>query len=319
MDLVDELCARQCGVVSRRQLLDLTLRPHDIARLLRRRDLAPMMRGVYVNHTGRPTWIQRAWGAVLYAWPAALAGASAVRLVEQDRLDALDDDMIEIAVAGDREVVAPTGVRVVRRTHLDQRVHDGLQPPRERYEVAVLELAITADELGSVAVLARACATRRTTADRLLRELASRPRVSGRRWLHDVLRDIADGTHSVLEHGYLVRVERAHRLPKARRQLVSKSEGTMVYRDVDDDRMVVELDGRIYHESFDQRDADLDRDLDVLVGDRPTARLGWGQVFGRPCRTAAKVARILQNHGWEGEPTPCSDACVLHSASAGAI
>ncbi len=40
------------------------------------------------------------------------------------------------------------------------------------------------------------------------RRLDSRRRLRRRRWLRAVLLDIADGTCSVLEHGYLVRVER---------------------------------------------------------------------------------------------------------------
>ena len=45
--------------------------------------------GVYVDHTGEPSWLQLAWASVLLCWPAALAGHSD-RLVaprgEGDRL-----------------------------------------------------------------------------------------------------------------------------------------------------------------------------------------------------------------------------------------
>jgi hypothetical protein len=50
--------------------------------------------------------------------------------------------------------------------------------------------------------------------------LAERQRVPRRAWLEAVLRDIADGSCSVLERGYLQHVERAHgRLPRADRQV----------------------------------------------------------------------------------------------------
>ncbi|TNM40497.1 hypothetical protein FHP29_10655 [Nocardioides albidus] len=40
-----------------------------------------------------------------------------------------------------------------------------------------------------------------------------------------------------------------------------------------------------------------------------TVRLGYGQVLGRPCSTAAKIGRILQRQGWTGEVTVCP-ACA---------
>ena len=52
----------------------------DLARLLR--ELVEVLRGVYVEHTGPPSWQQRAWAAVLRAWPAALADQSAWRAFE---------------------------------------------------------------------------------------------------------------------------------------------------------------------------------------------------------------------------------------------
>jgi hypothetical protein len=50
-----------------------------------------MLPGVYVNHTGDPTWLQRAWAGVLYYWPAALAGASAMRVTAGPRWRQHDD------------------------------------------------------------------------------------------------------------------------------------------------------------------------------------------------------------------------------------
>ena len=54
------------------------------------------------------------------------------------------------------------------------------------------------------------------------------------------------------------------------------------------------------------RDRDLERDLDAAVdADRLTLRIGWGQVYDRPCSTARKVARALSNRGWTGAVTQC--------------
>ena len=53
----------QSGVVSRRQVLELGGTDRDIARMVRRRDLVVVHPGVYVDHTGTPSRLQREWAA----------------------------------------------------------------------------------------------------------------------------------------------------------------------------------------------------------------------------------------------------------------
>lgn len=182
-----------------------------------------------------------------------------------------------------------------------------------RYEEAVLDVAgRSAGELDAIAVLANACQSRRTTAHRLLTTLDSRRRLRRRRWLRAVLADIADGTCSVLEHGYLVRVERPHGLPRATRQKRSASSVGVCYRDAEyGERLIVELDGRVHHDSTTSRDADFERDLDAAVDGRSTVRLSYGQVFDRPCRTASKIAQVLTRHGIAVAGRQCGPGCVF--------
>ncbi len=115
---------------------------------------------------------------------------------------------------------------------------------------------------------------------------------------------------SVLEHGYLVRVERPHGLPRAVRQKRAASSVGVCYRDTEySERLVVELDGRVYHDSASRRDADFERDLDAAVDGRATVRLSYGQVFDRPCQTAGKIAQLLQRHGIAVRGRPCGPEC----------
>ncbi|MBA8802815.1 very-short-patch-repair endonuclease [Nocardioides ginsengisegetis] len=106
----------------------------------------------------------------------------------------------------------------------------------------------------------------------------------------------------MLEHDYLVRVERAHGLPRGRRQASHRHAGSLMFRDVqyDDLELVVELDGRLFHGSVRARDRDMDRDLFAAVDGSETLRLGWGQVFDRPCATARGVAAVMRRRGWTG-------------------
>ena len=295
-----ELMALQDGVVARRQALAAGLHGHDVRRLVRRREWVVVHPGVYVNHTGSLTWQQRAWAAVLAVAPGALSHGSAL---------APHDGPIHVAVDRSRTVLQPDGVIRHYVAHLDRRVLWNTSPPRIRLEYAVLgRAAQAADDFAAIAGLSHAVQSRKTTAPRLLTALAEHERIARRPFLTDVLGDIAAGTCSVLEHGYLTRVERPHGLPTAHRQVSASSRGR-VYRDVDYRAYgtVVELDGRLFHDSAPARDRDLDRDLDAAVDGRLTVRLGWGQVFGRPCQTAPRIGRLLQQRGWDGRALTCPE------------
>lgn len=305
---LDHLLSVQCGVVARWQLLELGLRDQDIRRRVRRREWAVVHPGVYVDHTGPLTWTQRAWAAVLTCWPSALSHDSALRAADgPGRRDRFANDPIHIAIGPGRKVVARRGLVIHRISDLDRRTLWNTSPPRLRVEEAVLDLAAEAhDPMSAIATLADAVQARRTRADRLQAALAQRPRIARRQLLEGVLRDVAEGTCSALEHGYLTLVERPHRLPRPDRQRPSPLQRTL--RDVDYDAfgMVVELDGRLFHNTARARDADLERDLDSRVLDgRLTVRLGWGQIFDRGCSTAAKLGRLLAQQGWTGQPRVC--------------
>jgi hypothetical protein len=310
---LERLLRDQSGVVSRRQALAGGLTKSDVDRLLRRRVWSRMTSGVFVDHTGEPTWVQRAWTGVLIYEPAALAGRSAMRATAGPGWRQHDDaGPIEIAVAASRNVGSRPGYRVRFLSGWEDQVLTNARPPRVRFESAVLDVvAKTEAPLDRIQLLAGACQSRRTTASRLLQALEDRSRMSGRRWLTGVLRDIADGTCSVLEHGYLTRVERPHGLPRGRRQHAERDSSGRVYRDVHYVAFdqYVELDGRLFHDSAEARDADLERDLDAAVHSRGSVRLGWGQVYGRSCWTAAKIGRILVGRGWTGDVRACKPDC----------
>lgn len=263
-----------------------------------------------MSHTGPLTWIQRAWAAVLSAWPAALAHESAVRAGDGPGRRYDDDAVIHIVVDQRRTVITPSGVRVHRRRSFDQNVRWNFSPPRLQYEHAVLDVALDApDDLDAVALLARAVQSRRTTALRLLGSIGERSRVPRSDWLTAVLSDVAEGACSVLEHEYLSKVERPHGLPRGSRQRRAGTSTGVVYRDVAYDALLVELDARLFHDTAGQRDRDFERDLDAAVDGRQTLRLSWGQVHARPCSTAAKVGAVLGRRGWSGALTACGPGC----------
>jgi hypothetical protein len=292
----------QDGVIARFQLLELGAQPHDIRRLLRRRDLNAIHPGVYVDHTGSPAWRQLAQAAVLAAWPAALAGRSALPTPAMET-------PIEVAVARSRWTPDLRGVRVRARSRFDDAVDWHKSPPRLKVEHAALQVAgRAADEAAAFQVLADACQARATSPGRLAEVLASYPRHARGRLLADLLGDLEAGACSVLERGYLQLVERAHGLPTAGRQVFDRVASGVCYRDVVYVAfgVVVELDGRAFHDNARARERDLDRDLAAAVErEAVTLRVGYGQVFTRGCATARSIGVILRRRGWTGEVMKC--------------
>lgn len=292
----------QGGVIARRQLRELHAQDHDIRRLVRTRELTVIHPGVYVNHTGNPTWGQRAWAAVLACWPAALAGRSALPKPPEST-------PIEVMVPVGRTVRAPEGVIVRRRARFDGYVDWAAYPPRQLLAEAAIDAASGADGVAETfAMLADLVQTKAIRAAALVEALGHRRRLPDRQLMTELLEDLKDGACSVLEREYLRRVERAHRLPAGERQVADSVSGVSVERDVTYAAygLVVELDGRAFHGSAAARDADHARDLDAAVArNLRTVRLTYGQVLGAPCRTAARIGQLLGRGGWSGEVTPC--------------
>ncbi len=255
---------------------------------------------------------------MLHHWPAALAGASALRWlgigIGAARQSAVRTaEPIEIAISRDRAVEPARGTTVTRIADFDSAAHHHLNPPRLRIERAVLQVAAAAErEDAAVATLADACQSRRTTPERLRATLVGLTRIRHRRLLLTILDDVASGAYSALERRYLVRVERRHGLPTGRRQRRVSAGRTVGFRDVDylGLRTIVELDGRLGHEVTSDRWQDLDRDVLAAVRGSLTVRLGWKQVL-EPCRLAAALARILTSRGWTGRALPCGPGCPV--------
>lgn len=308
--LLDDLLAAQDGVVSRRQVLGAGFDDNFIEREIRRREWVRVYRGVFVNHTGPLTWLQRAWAAVLFYWPAVLSHDSAVYPDDPSRAQ-----VIHVAVEHSRN---PAGrlpdVEVHRSSGLDTRALWNLGPPRMRLDEAVLDIRAKAtSRLDALAVVTDVCQRRRTTAGRLLATLGRRQRMRHGKWLRQALADVATGALSVLEHAYLNRVERAHGPPRGRRQKPGQGSDGVVYRDVEYDEfaLIVELDGRLWHDGVRKRAKDMDRDLDAAADGRDSVRVSWAQCVDTPCATAGRLGRLLQRRGWRGTVHPCSPDCAL--------
>lgn len=294
----------QSGVVSRRQLIELGADDNDIERMIRRRELSAVLPGVYVNHTGQLSRRQREWGAVLAHWPAALTRESALRNRPLD--------VVQIAVAPDRHLIGSERIWIHRTTDFASRINWREAPPAVEVEHATLDVMSTLIGEDAIhrafTVLADVCQTRRTTPARIAATLAGRSRVGGRATITSMIADLDEGSCSVLERGYVHRVERPHGLPRPRRQQVSTATGRRSEQDIHYDAyVVIELDGRAFHDNAMARDKDARRDLaELAVNDDLTARVTYGLVFRDPCWTAAAVGALLRRRGWAGPFRRCA-------------
>jgi hypothetical protein len=132
---------------------------------------------------------------LLYAWPAALAGTSALRATDGQSHHHDDADDIHVVVRHDRRVRVRDVVRMEGRRGMEGRVLWNLGPPRMRYEEAVLDVVVAAaTDLDAIAALAEACGGRRTTARRMGETMRGWARVPRRRWIAAVLDGVAGGT-----------------------------------------------------------------------------------------------------------------------------
>lgn len=301
------------GVVTRGQLGEAGLGRHDIERLIRRRGLRQVHPGVYVDHTGPLTFEQRIWAAVAACAPAVVCGPT---LLAPDPGAAL----VHVAIDASRRVNPPAGVRLHRVRGLGAMAQWKAEPPRMRREDAVmLEVGAAASELDVVRLLSDAARDRAIGVHRLREAFPRHRRIRRRAFVSALLDDLETGVDSVLEWGYVERVERAHGLPTPVRQSPRRTAGGREFRDQEyvEFGVVVELDGRT-HDSWDAQNRDAGRDLADIASGRVPVRLRWRQVFGTPCETAGQLDALLRRRGWTGRARRCGPDCTVpHPSAAG--
>jgi hypothetical protein len=144
---------------------------------------------------------------------------------------------------------------------------------------------------------------RLTTPARLREHLAVLPHnMRHRRVIEEVLDDVGSGAYSFIKVHYLRAVERPHGLPSGSRQRRVSAGRRIWFRDVEylGLCLVVEPDGRLGHETFDERSRDMTRDNHAAADRRRTLRAGYRHAMSEACETALLVSQILRQQGWRG-------------------
>jgi len=307
----------QSRIVSRQQLRDAGWPEGTIDQRLRSGIWQRLHRDVYATFTGDLSRQAQLWAAVLWAGPgAALSHETAAEL---HGLVDKPIGPIHLTVPAERRPGRRRKIRgvVIHRSRcLRPQWQPPWQLPRTTVEDTVLDLIGTARTFDDAYGWISAAVGRRLSSPQSLsKALAARSRMRWRAWITAALQDAADGVHSPLERNYVHGVERAHGLPRARRQ-AKRRHGTgaryldNLYEGYD---LCVELDGRAAHPA-EGRWRDTHRDNANLVQGTQTLRYGWPDATENRCQTAEQVAAVLRAHGWKGTLRRCGPGCRVSAA-----
>ncbi|HEX4657447.1 MAG TPA: type IV toxin-antitoxin system AbiEi family antitoxin domain-containing protein [Streptosporangiaceae bacterium] len=308
---VDELLSRHAGVITRAQALAAGMTRHAIQARLDSGRWQRLHVGVYAVYSGRPTRESLLWAAVLGVRSGGvLCHQTAAEL--HGLQDVGTGRKIHVMVPCGHSVAALTGVVIHYSRRVQVARHPALEPPRTRLEETVLDLAeAEATTTGAISWILTACASRKTKPDRLLQAMDSRPRIRRRKILLAALGDARIGVESILEHGYLYRVERAHGLPAGLRQRRTRVGGAPRYEDVRYEKygVIVELDGQAAHPEG-ERWQDIRRDNLSAMNGWITLRYSYADVMERPCEIADEIVRALRARGYTGGAHRCGPSCA---------
>ncbi|MBO0803484.1 MAG: type IV toxin-antitoxin system AbiEi family antitoxin domain-containing protein [Nocardiopsaceae bacterium] len=305
----------QHGVVSRTQAIDSGMPYSRIRSKVDSGRWQRIHRGVYATFTGPVSRDAQLWAAVLCVGPGAMLSHETA--AEVDGLADRPSMAIHVMIPSGRRVDPVPGLIVHRtRNFRDLRFPPG-ELPRTWAEDTVLDLAETKSDLDDVCSLVTAAFGRHMVAAGTMRTvLAERRSHRWRREISELITAAADGAHSVLEFRYDRDVERAHGLPRSRHQVpFRKKDGSRGFRDrvYEPYGVIVELDGKQAHPG-DRQWEDKERDNAAAADTGQSLRYGWRHVRWDPCGTATQVAKVLQGHGWKGQPVPCSKSCPMAAA-----
>lgn len=305
------LVRHQLGTFSAEQARDLGVTDKELRAQVAAGRWQRLHHGVYFMANASPGPGARRWAALLASGDGAvLSHTTAAEIYGFARLRPAPS-RIEVSIPIDRQEVAVPGVRVRRSRLLPGKatVYEGwpITSAADTVLDLVAEMRSPHDVVG---LLTDACRTKAVTVEEIRQALGRRKRQRHRQLVKDVLADVAGGVESILEHRYLVRVERPHGLPRGRRQVKAWLGGVPICKDVEYDEYdtVVELDGRLGHEGSG-RHRDRRRDNAGTVRRKATLRYGHADLM-QPCEAAAEVASVLRDRGWTGQLRSCGPQCT---------
>lgn len=289
------LAERQLGLVTRAQLLDSGLGAKAIGHRLTTGRLVACHRGVYTLGPGPLTDLAR-WTAAVWACgeDAALSHASAVAHAGMG--DEEDPGVVHVSTT--RRLAGRPGIVVHQVRHLAPAdvAWNGLIRVTRVPRIFVDE----ADRLPYAALRALADQQRRIDPAAIRAAQARSPNRRGAANLARLFERDEPHTKSVLERRFLA-LCRAHGIRRPDGLNVRRA-GYVVDALFEAERLVVELDGRAYHERRAQMAADRRRDADLQIAGLRVLRLVWDQLGPGDdvvtARSCGRCSRAAERAAW---------------------
>jgi very-short-patch-repair endonuclease/predicted transcriptional regulator of viral defense system len=302
---IDEIAARQHGVVTRKQLLAAGLTARMIFRRVERQRLLPAHRGVYrvgpvVSPYAREMAAALACGrgAVVSGWSASAVWQLPPPPAALARVTREMAACVFVTTEG-RDCGRRPGIRLRRVgvLHPSEATHRHGVPVTTAART-LLDIAADLTRLGLTRDLEQAVGhaqrERLTTAAELESLLERHPTRTGAPLLRRALSAEAAVTRSQAEEQVLTLI-RSARLPSPRVHVMVA--GHMVDFYWPAQRLVVEVDGFRYHAQRDRFEHDRARDLDLGANGFTVIRLTWRQVTTESGAVIGQIALALGRAG----------------------
>lgn len=292
-----ELAERQCGVLSRSQMLATGATSRRIEWWLATGRLRRLHQGVYATGAA-PARLEREMAALLACGGgAALSHQTAAALWQ-----------VWPQAAGSRvDVSVPRGrCRSVAGVRLHRvRLHDAQVMPLGPLRVTspartLLDLSMCLTPVELERALAHAMRERLVNASRMRQFLRIHARRAGSRVLRVLLDSGPAFTRSEAESRFLDLVRRAELPAPAVNVRVSGCEVDFMWRRA---RLVVEIDGFAWHAHRDAFERDRRRDANLIAEGITVMRVTWRQLMDEPFAVVARVARVLATAAGSSAPS----------------
>jgi very-short-patch-repair endonuclease len=286
---IAELAAKQRGVITRAQLLELGLTRTTIDNWVKHSRLHPLYRGIFLLGHPRPIAGAPQLAAVLACGRGAvlshLSAAGLWRLLPGREGD------VDVTVPG-RNPGRRRGIRVHRVNALDRRDVRKLggipitSPARTIFDVAAV---VRRRELEQA--LAEAYARRLARRSDFVSLLARRSSRPGTRALRALLDDGAPALTRSEAEDRLLALIRAGELPQPESNIrIGRHEVDFLWRE---QRLVVEVDGFAFHSSRSAFERDRRRDAELGTLGFRVMRVTWRQIVNEPEALVARLAAAL--------------------------
>jgi hypothetical protein len=282
--MLARLAARQHGLVTRAQLLALGLGAGAIQHRLDTARLHRIHIGVYALAYHSPSPQTRLMAAVLACGPSAvLSHRSAAQLWG---IGPVWRGEVEVTVAGNR---SRRGVHVHRRSTIADHATNWQGIPVTTVPQTLIDLGTVLDAQRLSRAVNDACVKRLIDPKELTVLLAGCTGTGASR----VRRTLGQNapTRSVLEDRFLAFVDK-HALPRPEvNQRIAGHEVDAVWRA---QRLIVELDGRAFHDGPAAFERDRERDAHLMAAGYRVLRITWRRLSDRGEREARRLRGLLE-------------------------